>query len=123
MKNTFKSKLLLSIFIDFLFLLLLISICIGAFFALRALFSVDKKVSGEIKIRSELMPREHSLDISVGDAVYDPLTKRRVGSVSDIEIRECGDNVYFLLTLDASIMPRGSSLRTEELWFYFTLRE
>ena len=123
MKNRVKSKVLLSIFVDFLFIVSFLSIVIGAFFISKAILYPSGNGAVELKIQTEEVSREYIGDIRLGDSVYDTLTKREVGKVTEIEIKDRGDSIYFILTLDASFTPRSKALRTENLWFYFKSAE
>ena len=120
MKNQAKSKRLLSNIIDFTIAAALFSLIIGAVFFIKALLYPGASEGGEMRIRTEIMPSEHRGSLHVGDTVFDTLTKRRVGEITDMRVIECEDGkIYFLLALDSVTAPRGKSLRTAELWFYF----
>lgn len=122
MKNSRISKRLLSNLIDFVFAITLISLLIGTLLFVKTLLYPETSDGGELTLRTELMPSEHREDLRVGDTVFDTLTKRRVGEITDLQVIEAQDNkIYFLLTLDAEFSPRGKSLRTVELWFYFAV--
>ena len=119
MKNVQKIKYLLSKFVDFGFIVILSLVIIGSFLISKALLYPDKNTGGEIRIRTELMPAEYSSELCVGDAVFDTLTKRRIGEITELEIIERENKIYFFLTLDADFIPRSKALRTPRLWFYF----
>ena len=119
MKIRHISKPLLSKFVDFVIFLLIISIVIGSVLFFKMVLYPEPTERGTLTVRTELMPKEFSESISVGDACYDTLTKRRVGKISEFEIKEQGDKIFFLLTLEADFIPRSRALRTKELWFYF----
>ena len=119
MKNRFKSKLLLSIFVDFVILVFLFSVICGSIFIAKLILYPEQKAGGEMNIMTERMPSGFLNSISVGDAVFDTLTKRRVGEVTAIEAVESENEVYFLITLNAAFRPRSKALRTNKLWFYF----
>lgn len=123
MKNKAKSKVILSIFADFLLLSLLIAVVIGSIFVSKLVLYPEPSYEGELTVRTEKMPEEYEASLKVGDFVFDTLTKRRVGKITSVTPFHQGEEVYFLLTLDASFKPRSKSLRTRELWFYFTTED
>ena len=119
MKNRFKSKLLLSIFVDFVIIVFLFSVICGSIFIAKLILYPEQKVGGELNIMTERMPSGYINSISVGDTVFDTLTKRRVGEVTALKAVESENEVYFLITLNAAFHPRSKALRTNKLWFYF----
>lgn len=123
MKNTQKSKLLLSIFLDFAIIVIFISIIIGIVFIGKMMLFPTPDEEGRISIRTEVMPEEYKSYLCVGDTVFDTLTKRRVGQIQNIEVRESEGGVYFVLAIDSAFTPRGKSLRTRNLWFYYVMDE
>ncbi|MBR2650389.1 MAG: hypothetical protein IKD45_01895 [Clostridia bacterium] len=70
-------------------------------------------------IETERMPICHSGSIACGEAVYDTVTKRRIGTVTDIREYIDGDRMYYRLTVRTSASPRSNALRTRDVWFYF----
>ena len=123
MKKQIKSKVMLSIFIDFVFIIILISVIATAFFSVKFLLYPEQSCEGELKIRTEVMPKEYEHLISVGDSLFDTLTKRRVGEVTSLYTVEKDEEFYFILTVDAKFTPRSKALRTGELWFYFAVED
>ena len=123
MKNPLKSKQLLSIFVDFLFIVVIVSIVFGIFFTVKAVLYPKENGSGKITVRTELMPTEFENSLSVGDSVFDTLTKRRVGEIAALEKLQREDKIFFLLTINASFIPRSKALRTENLWFYYAMED
>ena len=119
MKNVVKSKLLLSIFTDFVFIVALLCIVLMFFFGLKLLLYPEQSYEGELKFRTELMPKQYSESLNTGDTVFDTLTKRRVGTLREVKAIESGGEIYFMCTLDAEFIPHSKALRTRELWFYF----
>ena len=114
---------MLSIFIDFVFIIILISVIATAFFSVKFLLYPEQSCEGELKIRTEVMPKEYEHFISVGDSLFDTLTKRRVGEVTSLYTVEKDEEIYFILTVDAKFTPRSKALRTGELWFYFAVED
>lgn len=119
MKKREKSNLLLSIFIDFAFIVIAISLVCGALFVAKSVLYPQKSFSGDLKIRTEYMPLEYKHELREGDIVFDTLTKRKVGVIKNVEVDEGDEDVRFFITLDAAFKPRSKSLRTQNLWFYF----
>ena len=119
MRKTEKRKLLLSIFADFLFMIIAIAILISAIFISRSILYPQRSFAGELNIRTEYMPKEYKGELKVGSVLYDTLTKRRVGEIKALEEDENDGKIRFFITLDASFKPRSKSLRSDTLWFYF----
>ena len=119
MKKHTKSKLSFAIFIDFIFITILFSILCGAFFIGKQLLFPEDTAPSTLTVRTEFMPVEYTSELFLGDDVFDTLTKRKVGKITGISCEEDGDLVRFHITLDSKFTPRGRSLRTRRLWFYF----
>lgn len=100
-------------------MLIIILIALTIIFFMKKILYPEESYTGEIKIRTELMPSELETEIYEGQALYDTLTKRKIGTVSNFEVKRDGDKIYFLITAELTAMPRGKSLRTRDLWFYF----
>lgn len=119
MKNSQKSKYLFSILIDFILILVLIFVISTCFLIASKILFPEQSEPCELKIRSEVMPREYQWELSEGDVVYDTLTKRRVGNIKSVQSLNRDGGIYFYITIDAAFKPRSKSLRTNKLWFYF----
>lgn len=119
MKKDAKNKLLFAIFIDFIFITLFFSILGGAIFIGRKILFPEDTAPSTLAVRTEFMPLEYIRDVSVGDDVFDTLTKRKLGSITNISSEEANGLVRFHITIDSKFTPRGKSLRTRKLWFYF----
>ena len=114
-----KSKYLFAIFIDFVFIALIFSFVIGAVFLTNAFLYPEKNTPTSLLIRTEYMPSEYRGALSVGDEVFDTLTKRKVGLIREARISQRKDEICFYITIDANFTPCSRALRTKELWFYF----
>lgn len=114
-----KSKRLFAIFIDFAFIILLFGIVIGLVLVSKSILYPEKDVPKALSLRTEFMPSQYRTSLSLGDEVFDTLTKRKLGRISDVEIMESGDDICFYITVDAEFTPRSRALRTKNLWFYF----
>lgn len=117
------SKQLLSIFIDFLFLLIIFCFCIFAFLTAKAILYPSEKAISSIIISTESMPVKFSNSIREGDTVYDTLTKRKIGEIKSIEKAYTADRVSFTIKINARSEPKSEALRTSSLWFRYTVRE
>lgn len=96
---------------------LLISL-IAAGVGIRALLYRDELPhKSEIHIVTEPLSEGHRALISIGDDVYDTLTKRRVGAITALGVR---DNGAVAITVAAERTPKGNSLRTALVWFEYT---
>ena len=110
---------MLSIFVDFIIIVFFASVLSAAFFIAKRILYPEESKSGELTVRTEVMPKKYENEIAVGDVVFDTLTKRRVGTVTKAKKSEKDGGVYFILTLDSSFRPRSRALRTKNVWFYF----
>lgn len=90
-----------------------------AFFITKTILYPEEKEAGELTVQTERMPKEYLFELSIGDSVFDTLTKRRVGEITAAESYEENGEIYFILTLEADFKPRSGALRTDKLWFYF----
>ncbi len=118
-----KSKYLFSIFIDFLIMTIIaaaISICIFA--AAYFLFPNSRK-NENLVLKTELMPKSLAYSISEGDAVFDTITKRKIGNVEKLERFEKDDEIYFIISLKTNAPPKSDALRTKDVWFKFSSTE
>ena len=120
MKKGLKSKQSFAIFVDFIILVVLLSIVFCGFFITRLLLYPNESGEKALTVRTEYMPKEYRSDLSVGDTLYDTLTKRTVGEITKITTHEKDGKICFYLTFDAKFTPRSKSLRTRDLWFWFT---
>ena len=111
-------KDLLSILIDFLFLIAIFgTIALGILFSKNVLFAKDKQL-GSFTFITEELPLSMKDDIQIGDSLYDTLTKRKIGRIENLTLIESENSVQFILSTSEAICPRGSSLRTRDVWFY-----
>ena len=123
MKNRLKSKQSFAIFIDFLVSIVLLSVVLAAVFITKLILYPNEIGESSLTVRTEYMPEEYRDDLSVGDTLYDTLTKRRVGEITEIAVNERDGKIYFFVTIDAKSTPRSKSLRTKDLWFWFTAED
>ena len=123
LKNMRFGKQLLSIFVDFLFLLTLFSIMVLSVFIIKNMLYPEGKGGSTLVIRTERMPIEFRNTIQKNEVIYDTLTKRKVGEIREIQSEYDADTVSYIITIDAKFTPRSESLRTKSLWFkYYTER-
>ena len=106
-------------FLDFLILLaIFISISSAVFLSSNILFGI-RTTSRCITVESELMPYIHLGKLSEGDTVYDTVSKRSLGSVSELSVIEKDGGFCYRFTLEGTAYPKGRALRTKRIWFYF----
>lgn len=117
------SKQLLSIFIDFLFLTIIFSVIILSVFAIKLLFNPTSDATGALVFETEPIPLKFEDALHENDVLYDTLTKRKVGEITEIKRVYIGDRVKFIIKTDASFTPKSESLRTSSLWFKYSLTE
>lgn len=111
-----KTKRALDIFKDAYILLILFIVILLGFMAFRALLYPDTGGTRTLTLRVYDIPRDFRDSLSVGDVVFDSITKRRLGEISELEVLDDGGRVEFIIRVEASALPRGA-LRTKKLWF------
>ena len=123
MKNPVLCKFKFTILLDFMILsAMLAAVCSGIFIIKNILF--DSPSSNEsIRILTEDIPSEYATLAKAGAPLYDPITKRCIGSISEVYPIYNGNRVKFIIEAEVSAMPRGDSLRTRELWFRFSVED
>lgn len=83
----------------------------------------EGKSDSILVIRTEKMPIEFRDTLQKNEAVYDTLTKRKVGEIMEIRSEDEGGKITFIITIDAKFIPKSESLRTKTIWFkYYTER-
>lgn len=92
-------------------------------FAASFLLFPEEKPSEKIKIRTEELPVSLSDTISVGEPLFDTLTKRKVGKIEEILKEESGGKISFVITFEAAFIPKSDALRTPQIWFKYTFFE
>ncbi len=108
---------------DFLFLSALFSIIVLSIFIFKNMLYPEGKSDKTIVVKTEKMPAEFEDTLKKNEAVYDTLTKRKVGEIREIKSEHDGGKISFIITIDAKFTPRSESLRTGTLWFkYYTER-
>ena len=121
--NMHLSKQLLSLFVDFIILVLVFSLIVGFIFILKLLLYTDREPCNDITLLTESLPLRYENALKEGDSVYDTLTKREIGKIKSLKRTYDEDRVKFLIGIDAKFKPRSESVRTKRLWFNYRLIE
>ena len=118
-----KCKLLFSKSIDIILITAAISLSLlGILFVRKMLYKAEGPPE-KLCIVTEAMTKEISECISVGDPIYDNLTKRQLGVIESLVPLDEGEYVRLYISFFASASPRRDSLRTKRVWFRFTKEE
>ncbi len=118
-----NSKQLLSIFIDFIFLIsFALCLCLIFLFGKYVLYR-DFDKGGELYILTESTNKEYINDLSVGDTLFDTLTKRKIGTADHVKAISSEESVQFIISVKANYTPKSKALRTERLWFKYEIIE
>ena len=104
------------IFTDAYIILLLLSLLLGGIKILSLILYPEEKTAGKMYIRAYNIDTRFRGSLSAGDLLYDSLTKRLVGKITDIYTEHHSEGVDFFIEIDAERVPRGA-LRCSELWF------
>ena len=88
---------------------------LGRYAARKVLYTDRCEAYSMAVITEEL--GSHAGLLRYGEDVYDNITKRKVGKITDARILDGG---RVRLVLDVYAKPRGASLRTRAVWFYYT---
>ena len=105
-----------SIFTDAYILLIIFSVILLGFVALRSLLYPEGRMTEELVIRARGVPTEYRSALNTGDLLFDSITKRQIGRITEIKRIYAGNRVEFIITVDACRMPKGA-LRSREIWF------
>ena len=114
-----KSKLIFPYITDFVILTVAISLIFYSIFFMRSILYTSAYNEREITVITEPLPKELKESIRIGDAIYDNLTKERLGTVDSISIISDEESVRYEISFITSSEPRGDSLRTKDVWFRF----
>ena len=118
-----NSKQMFSIFLDFILLIFIFGTFLTSFYFGRKILFYTFSDGGELIFLTESMPGEFEKLLLEGDAIYDTITKKKIGIVlSRVALLE-GDSVRFVITTNADYIPKSSSLRTAKLWFTYEIKE
>ncbi len=112
-----KRTLLAGRITDFFIFLVLFSLAAFAFGFMKNIMYGKEEYLGELSVSTLPMSSEYSELVSEGDVMFDAITKRKVGSVKEIEmVRLTDKTVCFKLTLDAQRLPSKNALRSEKIY-------
>ena len=106
--------------LDFSITVLLLILLCGSFWLSERLLYPDNTEEHYTVIETEKMPLCHSGSIKCGQALFDTVTKRKVGTVTKVYEYIEKNRVYYRITLIGSVRPRSMAMRTQDIWFYFT---
>jgi len=86
-----------------------------------ALLYKNEDLSGEMTAVSEPLDKKYYGSISVGDAMFDNVSKRCIGTVNTIDVEWCEKAEFrYILTLSIKSAPRGTAMRNASVWFEYT---
>lgn len=117
------SFLLRGIIADFLILTALFFALSYSVFAGFKLLYRDIGEGGQITVITEAVPSFYETCLHKDDAVYDPITKRKIGVIDELRLLTEGDKIRFLIKISANHMPRADSMRTKNFWFKYRIEE
>lgn len=102
--------------IDFLILSILFFAVFGFIFGFWSVLYKNEAGEGTIFIVCKPCDSAFLESVHIGDVLYDHITKRRIGHISDIEARKAGYNLSGLtLTVVAERKVVGGAVRTANL--------
>ena len=105
---------------DFLILLSLYLLIGFSVYGVNRLLYTERFTEQELTIVTEALDIAYKDYLSTGDQIFDTLTKRCIGEISELDIIDTGTGIRFKISLTAKFMPRGEALRTANLWFRYT---
>ena len=117
-KNITNCKLSLSIVLDFLILVFIFVAAALAIFGSKAILYPTVGEEKAVRVMTEPLADEFSSRLRVGDDVFDPITKKKLGKIESLSPLSDGERVRFILSFPSSDTPRSNCLRTREVWFY-----
>lgn len=103
----------------------IIAIAIAAALLAVTLFGAmlykNEDISGEMTAVSELLDKKYYGSVTIGDAMFDNVSKRCIGTVNRLtEEWYDGGNFRYILTLGIKSAPRGGAMRNASVWFEYT---
>ncbi len=101
-------------------LIIFFALVSGAFVLAKCILFTSFESGGQMFIITEEVDKSMIDGISENDAIFDTVTKRKIGTVQMLKILEEKDKIRFLISTDAKYFPRSKSLRTKNLWFEYT---
>ena len=111
MSNSFKGKVY-----DFLIIAAIYFLIAFSAFACCKLLYTERSDPKDITFISEVVSEDYKDLISVGDEIYDTITKRSIGQIEKLDILDTGAGIRFKFTVFATRAPKGEGLRTASLW-------
>lgn len=115
-----KSKQLFPYITDLIIVLLILTVIILAFFIAKSILYTEKITDRRITVITETLPKELDGVIKTGDAIYDNLTKKRLGEIDYLLPFYDGCGIAYKISFISKFEPRGDSLRTKSVWFKFS---
>ena len=115
MKNDLYGKIC-----DFLIILSLYLAVAFSVFGANKLLYAEGNYDQELSIMTETVDASYKDYLKPGDQLFDTITKRCIGQISELDIIDTGTGIRFKISLTAKFMPRGEALRSANLWFRYT---
>lgn len=109
--------------LDFLIITLLLLCAAYLVYGANRLLYSDTEKLGKITVISEPVSDYYEGSLQISDSVYDPITKRKIGEITELEIISENGKIRFLIGLDSLRTPRGNSMRTKRLWFKYQISD
>lgn len=110
-------KLKFSILKDFLILLSFGIIITIAILFIKSIVYFDITAPESVTFITEALPISDLNPPLPGDTVYDPITKRKIGTVTKARILHQEDGTHFYITAQITARPRTNAVRTTDIWF------
>ena len=104
----------------FIILLLYLSVSLSIFFASVLLYG-RPQTEAHLSVITEELDTIYRDYVRLGDSVYDTLTKRCLGEISDLEVIDTGSGIRFKFSSEVRCMPKGKALRTPTLRFDYSI--
>ncbi len=101
---------------DLFIILIIIALLFSLVAFIRFTLFRDEHYHGTLRITSRPLPTELAQGVSVGDEVFDCITKRRIGRISSAVFKELDGTSIIELTVDAERKIKSGAIRTRELY-------
>ena len=89
-------------------------------FGINKLLYTERDTKEPVTLTTQIMDRDFRELLHVGDALYDTLTKRRVGYIEELSVFDTDEGIYFKISFTSEHPLKGDAIRSSSLWFRYT---
>lgn len=101
-------------------MLIIAAIVTISIFLIKFVLFEEKTDTKIYTVSTEILNKKFHSELNQNDILYDPITKRRIGTIDSLKGFECDEGTKFIITFTSPITPKSKYLRTKNLWFEFS---